>query len=120
MRTRSPKRVAFSALHVVWRVDRSPGLHSSRTYSPTEVGTWSGPRSCSNPVPPEGKRTKRFAIDAVRWEPGRKDRAPFFRVHFSRAIQKPSAVGGDVYWFRVSGADQNREKSVGRHTRKVL
>src|SRR5712691_10317050 len=77
----------------------SPGLHSSRTKSPTGAGTWLGSRSCSNPVPPPGNRTKRFVMGAIKWEPGRKDRAPFSRVHFSNAIQNPSAVGGEVYLY---------------------
>jgi hypothetical protein len=77
---------------------RSPGLHSSKTYSPVGVDTWLGSRSCSKPVPPEGKRTKRFAIAVVRCDPGRKDNAPFSEVHFSSAIQKPSALGGEVYF----------------------
>jgi len=33
----------------------------------------------------------------VRCEPGRNDKAPLEAVHCSRAIQKPSAVGGFVY-----------------------
>jgi hypothetical protein len=75
--------------------------------------TWLGFRSCSNPVPPEGKRTKRFVMGAVRWEPGRKERAPFSFVHCSNASQKPSAVGGEVYLCGVSGADQEKNRRVG-------
>ena len=48
-------------------------------------------------------------MGAVRWEPGRKDRAPFSRVHFSKAIQNPSAVGGEVYFGYVSGVDQKQK-----------
>ena len=54
--------------------------------------------SCSKPVPPPGIRTKRLVIGAVRWEPGRKERAPFSGVHFSSGIQKPTADGGLVYY----------------------
>lgn len=36
----------------------------------------------------------------IRCEPGRKDNAPFVAVQRSRAIQKPRAVGGLVYWYR--------------------
>ena len=56
-------------------------------------------------------------MGAVRWEPGRKDSAPFSAVHCSKAIQNPSAVGGEVY-FRVdkegmsSGVDH---KQKGKH-----
>jgi hypothetical protein len=106
--------------HVALSEIRSPGLHSSRTYSPEGVDTWSGSRSCSIPVPPEGNRTKRFDMGAVICEPGIKDRAPFSRVHRSKAIQNPSAVGGEVYLCSVSGADQKKKKNDGRHTRKVL
>jgi hypothetical protein len=40
----------------------------------------------------------RFAMGVVRWDPGRKDNAPFVAVHSSRAIQKPRADGGSVYY----------------------
>jgi len=76
-------------------------------------GTWLGSKSCSNPVPPEAKRTKRFVMGAVRWEPGRKESAPFSSVHRCNAIQKPSAVGGEVYLCGVSGADQKKKRRLG-------
>jgi hypothetical protein len=98
----------------------SPGLHSSKTYSPVGVDTQLGSISCSNPVPPDGKRTKRFAIGAVRCDPGRKDNAPFSEVHFSSAIQKPRAVGGDVYFRSVGQLRRRIRKEPGRRTRKVL
>ena len=76
-----------------------PGSHVSRTYSASEAaGVVDGDDSVSKPVPPWGSRTKRLVMGDVRCEPGRKDRAPFWGVQRSRAIQKPVADGGSVYW----------------------
>lgn len=74
-----------------------PGAHASSIYLPFGCSTVLLGRSSSNPVPPPGSRTNRLVIGLVRWEPGRKDKAPFSGVHFSKAIQKPRAVGGFVY-----------------------
>ena len=76
----------------------APGSHASRTYLPSGAGgTWSAGMSSSKPVPPVGRRMKRFAIGAVLCEPGRNESAPFSGVHFSSGIQKPRADGGSVY-----------------------
>ena len=58
-----------------------------------------GSDKCSKPVPPAGRRTKRFVIGVVKCDPGRNERAPFSAVHFSRGIQNPRADGGLVYCF---------------------
>jgi len=81
-----------------WMITKSPGSHVSRTYAPPGGGGASAAGiSSSKPVPPAGRRTKRLTIGAILCEPGRKDRAPFSDVHFSKANQKPSALGGSVY-----------------------
>ena len=75
-----------------------PGPQASRTYFPSGFGgTFSGGMRSSNPVPPCGSRTNRFVIGDVRWDPGKKDSAPFSGVHFSSANQNPNADGGSVY-----------------------
>lgn len=75
-----------------------PGMHASRRYFPSGLGgTSSGGMSVSKPVPPSGRRTKRFAIGVARCDPGRNESAPFSGEHFSNAIQKPRADGGLVY-----------------------
>jgi hypothetical protein len=85
-----------------------PASHVSRTYpgvSPpgAEAASGNRPRGFSifsifsNPVPPSGILTNLFVTSVVKWDPGRKDRAPFEAVHDSNANQKPSADGGDVY-----------------------
>ena len=76
-----------------------PASQHSSTYSLADGGAprLMGTGNCSNPVPPEGKRTKRFAIGVTKWDPGRNERAPFSAVHFSRGIQNPRADGGSVY-----------------------
>jgi len=78
-----------------------PGLQVSKMYSlfvsPVVAFGSSGMESCSKPVPPFGRRTKRLVMGEVRCEPGRNDKAPLEAVHCSRAIQKPSAVRGFVY-----------------------
>lgn len=80
-----------------------PGSHVSRTYLllfasliEASVSASSGINR-SNPVPPAGSRMNRLEIGVVRCDPGRKESAPFSGVHFSSAIQNPSAVGGSVY-----------------------
>ena len=76
-----------------------PGEHVSSMYSldcAEGVGFSAG--SDSKPVPPVGRRMNRFVMGAVRGDPGRKDSAPFVAVHSSRAIQKPRADGGSVYY----------------------
>jgi len=79
---------------------RSPGSQHSSTYSPVDGrASLVGTDNCSKPVPPVGRRTKRFVMGVVKCDPGRKERAPFSVVHFSRGIQKPRADGGSVYCF---------------------
>ena len=81
-----------------------PGSHVSRTYlllfasliEEASVSASSGINR-SNPVPPDESRMNRLEIGVVRCDPGRKESAPFSGVHFSSAIQNPSAVGGSVY-----------------------
>jgi len=43
---------------------------------------------------------KHLVIGMVRWDPGKKERAPLDAVHFSSAImpQNPRADGGLMYW----------------------
>lgn len=61
---------------------------------------------------------KRFVSGTVRWDPGRKERAPLCWVHCSRAIQKPSADRGLVYWtIQVRDAVSSLDRL---HTRNVL
>lgn len=80
------------------RVAGSPGSQGSSTYAPSGRGGASPAGiSSSKPVPPAGKRTKRLVMGAFLCDPGRNDRAPFSEVHFSRANQKPRALGGSVY-----------------------
>lgn len=78
-----------------------PGLQASRMYFPLGSfaiwSTTSGGTRASKPVPPPGRRTKRFVMGTVRWDPGRNERAPLWGVHASSAIQKPRALGGSVY-----------------------
>jgi hypothetical protein len=77
----------------------SPGSQGAWTYSPVDLmGSSPEAEITSKPVPPPGILTKRRVIGVIRWEPGRKDNAPFVSVHGSRAIQKPRALGGLVYW----------------------
>lgn len=79
---------------------RLPGSQHSSTYSPVDgSASLVGIGKCSKPVPPVGRRTKRFVIRVVKCDPGRNERAPFSAVHFSRGIQNPRADGGSVYWF---------------------
>ena len=77
-----------------------PGSQHSSTYAfaeglfPEQLAETG---NCSKPVPPVGRRTKRFVMGVVKCDPGRKERAPFSAVHFSRGIQNPRADGGSVY-----------------------
>ena len=91
-------------------------------YSPCEgIGASLVGSNSSKPVPPVGKRTNRFVIAAVLCEPGRKDRAPFSGVHFSRANQKPKALGGSVYYGRDRYSRLNPNMKARKlFTRKVL
>jgi hypothetical protein len=103
-----------------------PGSHSAITYSPLASGgvvsafcffsIWGVGMISSKPVPPPGRRTKRFVKGVVRCEPGRKDTAPFNAVHLSSAIQNPSAVGGEVY-FVITG--ENEQVSRGTVARSI-
>lgn len=82
-----------------------PASHVSSTYFVHFVSfvKSSIPRGFSNsgismkPVPPCGIRTNRLVIGVETWDPGRNERAPFSARQGSRANQKPSALGGDVY-----------------------
>ena len=90
--------------------DCLPGSQHSSTYPLVNGGVPEqsmGTGNCSKPVPPVGKRTKRFVIGVVKCDPGRNERAPFSAVHFSRGIQNPRADGGSVYclWDQVSVAN---------------
>jgi len=81
-----------------WIRTKSPSSQHSSTYLPVDGGTslvHTG--SCSKPVPPVGRRTKRFVIGVVKCDPGKNESAPFSGVHFSRGIQNPRADGGSVY-----------------------
>jgi hypothetical protein len=78
-----------------WMMTRSPGEHGVKMYSPSGISR--GGNNCSKPVPPSGRRTNLLTIGVVMWEPGRKDIAPLSSVQGSKAIQKPSALGGSVY-----------------------
>jgi len=93
-----------------WINTKSPGSQHSSTYPLVNGGIPEqsvGTGNCSKPVPPVGKRTKRFVIGVVKCDPGRNERAPFSAVHFSRGIQNPRADGGSVYcsWDQVSVAN---------------
>jgi len=107
---------------------QSPGSQHSSTYSLVD-GTWlAGTGNCSKPVPPVGRRTKRFVIGDVKCDLGRNERAPFSEVHFSRGIQKPRADGGSVYYLWRSGLEimvnsKNRTRNVlraGQHEDSIL
>lgn len=83
------------------RSDCLPGSQHSSTYLPVKGGApeeLADAGSCSKPVPPVGKRTKRFEMGVVKCDPGKNERAPFSAVHFSRGIQNPRADGGSVYY----------------------
>lgn len=81
-----------------------PGSQVSKMYlSLPSAAIWaaflasSSSTRLSKPVPPLGRRTKRFTSGTVLCDPGRKERAPLDGVHRSRASQKPNADGGFVY-----------------------
>ena len=103
--TRSPAKMAhINILHNHQETNYLPGSHSTSTYSWLSLSVWIvfvGSLICSNPVPPLGSLTKRLSIGVIRCDPGKKDNAPFFNVHFSNANQKPRAVGGSVYYLVV-------------------
>ena len=52
----------------------------------------------------------------MRWEPGRKESAPFEGVQSSKANQNPSADGGFVY---CESDERGREKVSNGRTRNV-
>lgn len=94
------KEASTDVLQKLHWSDSLPGSQHSSTYPPAKGAslTWSvGVCNCSKPVPPVGRRTKRFVIGVVKCDPGRNERAPFSAVHFSRGIQNPRADGGSVY-----------------------
>lgn len=96
-------------------------MHGSKMYLPSGLcGASAGGARASKPVPPPGLRTKRFVIGAVRCEPGRNESAPFSGVHFSSAIQKPTAEGGSVYCVPVAWVFVETRGGGWRLTRNVL
>ena len=100
---------------------RLPGSQHSSTYSPVDGrASLVGTNNCSKPVPPVGRRTKRFVMGVVKCDPGRNERAPFSAVHFSRGIQNPRADGGSVYYLRESGRHGKSREIHKSHTRNVL
>lgn len=126
IRTRSPRRTSKGRINrgtTTIALVRLPGSQHSSTYSPVDGGgslVCAG--NCSKPVPPAGRRTKRFVIGVVKCDPGRNERAPFSAVHFSRGIQNPRADGGSVYclWVRVGTEDHKKapEQYQERPTRE--
>ena len=67
MRTKSPEHYNRSSKRYLAQRLNVPGMHASSTYFPSGCcGASSGGMSCSKPVPPSGRRTKRFVILVVR------------------------------------------------------
>ena len=106
IRIKSPRnlpkgRISSCAANITWI--RLPGSQHSSTYSPFDGVSPAGTGNCSKPVPPVGRRMKRFVSGVFKCDPGRNERAPFSEVHCSRGIQNPRADGGSVYYLRGSG-----------------